>query len=409
MSSSLPIALLSLSLVAAAVLTFQFPLHIRSTMKLHMNSVPLFLMAALLPPPLATTTAGVGVLVGELSSRTGREADLSSVAKQVGRWMLVVLAGSAVAQLPMSSSMPRGIAIALAGGVLWAGDLLTGPILLSLSGGEPAARAVRAALRDARVTKGVEYLIGLASALVVAHEVWALALLFLPTTLVHLAFRKVRGVREGTRQVLESMADTVDLRDAYTGGHSHRVAELTVRLVCELGIAGTEAELIVAAARVHDIGKIGVPDYVLKKEGPLTSEERAVMEAHAELGAELLQRYPDFARGVEIVRHHHETWDGNGYPHRLRGEQIPLGARIVAVADAFDAMTSNRPYRPAISAERACAILLAGRGRQWDPAIVDAFLQSIAARAARPVAPIPHLLPRTSEQYGIAALQPQGG
>ena len=104
-----------------------------------------------------------------------------------------------------------------------------------------------------------------------------------------------------------------------------------------------------------------------------------IMQAHADRGAELLTRYSDFARVVDIVRHHHERWDGAGYPYRLKAKEIPIGARVIAVADSFDAMTSDRPYRRALSADQAASILLQGRGKQWDPAIVDAFLRSIAA------------------------------
>jgi HD-GYP domain-containing protein (c-di-GMP phosphodiesterase class II) len=181
--------------------------------------------------------------------------------------------------------------------------------------------------------------------------------------------------------MLVNMADTVDLRDPYTGGHSRRVADLTARILGELELHGPEAELIVTAARVHDIGKIGVPDYVLNKPDRLTPEEAAIMQTHSDLGADLLARYRDFARGVAIVRHHHESWDGAGYPQRLKGTAIPFGARVIAVADSFDAMTSDRPYREAMSRERAAAILREGRGKQWDSTIVDAFLRTISTPA----------------------------
>src|SRR5262249_17883824 len=124
-------------------------------------------------------------------------------------------------------------------------------------------------------------------------------------------------------------------------------------------------------------GKIGIPDAVLHKNGPLTDEERTLMELHPVHGATLLRRHSDFARGVEIVLHHHERWDGAGYPHRLRGMDIPFGARVVAVADSFDAMTSARPYRRGMSSRQAAEILQAGRGKQWDPAIVDALLRAL--------------------------------
>ena len=175
-------------------------------------------------------------------------------------------------------------------------------------------------------------------------------------------------------QMLESMADAVDLRDPYTGGHSRRVAEHTARILRGLGKGGQEAQLVVSAARVHDIGKIGLADSVLLKDGQLTDEERQVMETHPQAGAQLLRRYGEFARGADIVRHHHERWDGMGYPNQLKGQDIPFGARIVAVADSYDAMTSDRPYRKGMPQAVARKILLEGSGTQWDPEIVKVFL-----------------------------------
>src|SRR5262249_51323455 len=147
--------------------------------------------------------------------------------------------------------------------------------------------------------------------------------------------------------------------------------------------------------RVHDIGKIGVPDSILNKPERLTPEEEAVMQTHPDRGADLLQRYPDFKRGVQIVRHHHENWDGSGYPQGLKGTDIPFGARVIAVADSYDAITSARPYRAAMPQTKAARILWEGRAKQWDPQIVAAFLQAIgfepepatAAGAAQPSQP----------------------
>jgi putative nucleotidyltransferase with HDIG domain len=195
-------------------------------------------------------------------------------------------------------------------------------------------------------------------------------------------------MRSHTRQVLESMADAVDLRDPYTGGHSRRVAAYCAQILKELGIYGPEVDLIVSAARVHDIGKIGIPDEILKKPRRLTPAEKAIMDAHTQQGAQLLARYPDFARGVEIVRHHHERWDGQGYPSRLGGLDIPLGARVVAVADSFDAMTTDRPYRRALSMQQAATILRQERGQQWDSTIVDACLQMLMDRLEEPVSAV---------------------
>jgi HD-GYP domain-containing protein (c-di-GMP phosphodiesterase class II) len=162
-----------------------------------------------------------------------------------------------------------------------------------------------------------------------------------------------------------------------------------VGILREMGLSGPELDLIVAAARVHDLGKIGMPDHILLKDGQLQDEEWEIMKAHPERGAQLLQRYPDFSRGVEIVRHHHERWDGQGYPHGLRDASIPFGARVIAVADSYDAMTSDRPYRRGMSPARAAVILREGRSKQWDPAIVDAFLVSIAGKLEAPTSVSP--------------------
>jgi putative nucleotidyltransferase with HDIG domain len=246
---------------------------------------------------------------------------------------------------------------------------------------------------EAGVAEAAQYFLGFLGVLVAKEGDWALGLLFVPTALIYTASKRAKELHEGTRAMVEGMADTVDLRDPYTGGHSRRVTELTGAILRECGLVGPEVSLIVTAARAHDIGKIGIPDHILKKEGPLTAEERTTMEAHATWGADLLQRYPGFARGVDIVRHHHERWDGEGYPHKLKGTDIPFGARVLAVADSYDAMTSDRPYRRALTPDKAASILLNGRGKQWDPALVDALLRAIADRLEHPVSPLVSVVP----------------
>jgi hypothetical protein len=333
---SVLMGLMTVGLLVAIVLTFQFPIHVRHNTKIHMNSVPLYLMVALLPPPLAATAAGLGMLTGEISVRAERGNYLSDIVTQAGRWTIIALLGSLIAHLPAGHDTADLVGAA---GFLWAADILTSPLLLSPATGERPRRVILSLVRESGLVEGAEYLVGLLGALAALKETWAVFLLFLPTALVYLAFKSSKEMREGTREMLESMADTVDLRDPYTGGHSRRVADLCQRILRELPRSGPEVDLIVLAARVHDIGKIGVPDYVLNKAGALTPEESVLMKAHPERGADLLVRYPAFSRGVDIVRHHHERWDGEGYPHRLKETDIPFGARVIAVADSFDAMS----------------------------------------------------------------------
>jgi hypothetical protein len=392
--STLEVILCAASLVVAVVLTFQFPIHIRQHTKVHMNSVPLYLMVVLLPPPLAAATVGVAMLSGELSVSRQRQGSVGATLTQVGRWVIVAFVGSIVAHTGASDTRSMAVACAGAAVVLFVGDLLTSPILFSPITGESPLCVLRNMAREASLPEGAQYLVGLLGAMVAEREIWSLALLLLPTVLVYLAFKSAKELREGTRQILESMADTVDLRDQYMGGHSRRVTELAAGILQQLRLEGPEAHMVLAAARLHDIGKLGLPDDLLKREGELSEDEKAVVQTHAERGAELLMRYPDFARGVEMVRHHHERWDGSGYPHRLKEKEIPLGARIIAVANTFDSMTSDRPRRSALLADQAVTILREGRGKQWDPAIVDAFLRSIADRLEHPGAPILRIVPR---------------
>jgi HD-GYP domain-containing protein (c-di-GMP phosphodiesterase class II) len=248
-----------------------------------------------------------------------------------------------------------------------------------------------------------QYLVGILGAIAAQQELWSLLLLSLPTVTVYLTSKRNAELQDTTRTLLEHMADTVDLRDPYTGGHSRRVTEYTRGILEALGTQGPDVGLIIAAARVHDIGKIAMPDHVLLKSGKLSDEEWTIMRQHPEQGADLLARYPDFRRGVDIVRHHHERWDGEGYPHRLRELAIPFGARVIAVADSYDAMTSDRPYRKGMTPQKAAAILREGRGRQWDPQIVDAFLRSVADQLEQPAPLILRLVPKSGDTSAASA------
>src|SRR5216683_1300030 len=176
---------------------------------------------------------------------------------------------------------------------------------------------------------------------------------------------------------VESMADVVDRRDPYTFQHSQSVADHAVRTARRLQLPDKEVELIRLAARVHDLGKIEVPDEVLHKQGRLTEAEFELMKKHPATGAEILAKFPEYKRGRELVLAHHERMDGLGYPRGLAGAAIAFGARVIAVADSWDAMTSDRPYRKALDAEVALAELLRGRGTQWDPQVVDAFAATL--------------------------------
>jgi HD-GYP domain-containing protein (c-di-GMP phosphodiesterase class II) len=170
-----------------------------------------------------------------------------------------------------------------------------------------------------------------------------------------------------------------------------------------MSISGPEAALIETAARLHDIGKIGIPDHILLKIGKLSPEEMSVMQTHSQKGAELIAKYKDFSRGAVMILHHHERWDGHGYPAGLRAYEIPFGARLIAVADSFDAMTSDRPYRRALSTAQALRVLQEGCGSQWDPEIVRVFVNYVSIRMTDAKA---ERFP-AEDQYQISPLLPQ--
>jgi len=214
----------------------------------------------------------------------------------------------------------------------------------------------------------------------VAEQPLSVVLLVVPLMLgPHLAFKGIRQAHRETRITMEGLADALERRDPYTSRHSIRVTDYVHAIVSIMPqIPRTTAEAFVAAARVHDLGKVGSQDGSLKKPGDLTEQERQEIQQHAAVGAEIVGRLEAYRQSVTIIRHHHERWDGSGYPDGLKGEQIPLGSRIIGVADAFDAMTSDRVYRPALPVETALAELRKGQGTQFDPQIVELFVKAHA-------------------------------
>lgn len=178
------------------------------------------------------------------------------------------------------------------------------------------------------------------------------------------------------RGVIRSMINAIDAKDSYTCGHSDRVAEFSRLIAKEMSLDFATCEQIYMTGILHDVGKIGVPDHVLKKPGQLSESEFEQIKQHPVIGYEILKHLENLNYVLPGVLHHHEAMDGSGYPHGLKAEEIPLAARILAVADSYDAMTSNRPYRRGMPTEKAEAILRDGAGRQWDPACVDAFFRT---------------------------------
>lgn len=207
------------------------------------------------------------------------------------------------------------------------------------------------------------------------------------------AFESLQRLREETKEAVLKMAEHIDERDHGTGEHSKRLEQLTRRLALETGkILPEDIESIALASRVHDLGKIGIGNDILLKDGPLTAEQRQNMEKHPVIGADILASYSAFGKAVPIVRHHHERWDGTGYPDGLQGEQIPIGSRIIAIVDAYDAMTSDRSYRAGMKPEIAVEHLRDGMWTQFDPDICKKFIDLLIKDGVyQPSQPAPDL------------------
>lgn len=190
--------------------------------------------------------------------------------------------------------------------------------------------------------------------------------------------RAHQRIKELSLEVILRLSRAAEYRDEHTGEHIQHMAHYSALLARKLGLNEEAVESILYAAPLHDIGKIGIPDQILLKPGPLDEREWEIMKKHTEIGAEILRgTKTGFVKVGEIVAlYHHERWDGKGYPRGLKGTEIPLAARIVAVADVFDALTSHRPYRKALSPEEAFRIIEEGLGTQFDPRVGEVFLES---------------------------------
>jgi HD-GYP domain-containing protein (c-di-GMP phosphodiesterase class II) len=190
---------------------------------------------------------------------------------------------------------------------------------------------------------------------------------------------RIKELEEQQRSLMNSVIcgfnQLLDLRDLGTGVHSTRLAEWAVRVGRKLGIEEIDLHQLEVAALLHDIGKIGIPDSILKKEGKLTDEERALMNKHPEYSWSILRLFPGLDKASLYALHHHESYNGRGYPGGLKAGEIPIGSRIVAVIDAYDAMISNRCYRKGFPHEEAVRRLVADSGAQFDPIVVQAFVE----------------------------------
>lgn len=220
--------------------------------------------------------------------------------------------------------------------------------------------------------------LGVNMALLFQHEILAVVLLLLPVIMMHRAIQACMSIMREAQLLIQTLARTLDERDHYTFGHSERVAQYAHATARILNLPEFVVEEVETAGRIHDLGKIAIPDAVLQKPDRLDSDEYMIMKRHTSTTLELFEGMRNLTRQipVKIAALHHERFDGSGYGSGKKGEEIPIGARILAVADAFDAMTSDRPYRKSIPQEEAIRRIREGSGTQFDPVVVEAFINA---------------------------------
>ena len=380
------IGFLTLVLVGAlAALAERFQVHLTHHTYVSTSTVIYIAMLLTLPLPLCGVIALLASAAAQAHRLWSRPAlGIDEPLFNTGQTALYVTAAAACVELaPSWPASVAGIPIAhvlVASAALHLGNglLVAGASARHL--GRSTSRVWRHNLLLDLGPHAAMTLMGVCAAELLSGSPLLLPTLAVPAVLIHRAVQQSTELRENVREALASLVDVVELRDPYTAGHSRRVAELARAIAIQLGLTAEEADAIEDAGNVHDLGKVAIDPAILLKPGKLTEAEWAEMKRHPVYGAEVLARFTSYRSGIPLVRSHHESWDGSGYPDGLRGTDIPLGARILAAADTFDALTSDRPYRAGMDLDRARAILQDGKGSQWDPAIVEALFRVLDAR-----------------------------
>lgn len=353
-----------------------YPLQLAPRTKVSVDTAPAFAAAVLLPTPLAMLASLSGIGTGEIIRHTApvQVAYNTAVAGLRAGAAAAVFGRLAAGPLTATLSGERAVAALTAAAVtMFTVNATLIDLIIGIQQRRNPLRGWWQRRRRHLAHEVTLYLLGALAAVSGARWPAAVLLLTAPSVVVYRSLRDGVAVRVQTRAGLLTIADAVDARDR-TPGHSERVAELARRLALHLHLPAHEVELIALAARMHDIGNLGLRSTIFTKPGPLSPVEWREVRTHPEAGARLLRGLPELAAAAPLVLSHHERWDGRGYPQGLQGEAIPLGARIIAVAEAFDAMTSERPYRRALPPAIVRAELEEGRGTQFDPRVVDALI-----------------------------------
>jgi len=379
-------------LLGAGVLAQQFPLHISLSQKVSVDSAVFFAALLLLTAWQAATTVAVTQAIGIVMAASRRmratkekpplgEIGLSVLFNAGQLYISSIAAGlylGAAGVSARSDVSTTAVAVAVGAAVIMYGLNL---LLVSIAVALATRRSAVTIFFNTHHVVGLQfaglYLLGAAAAFAAVRFPWVAALGLVPAALTYGSLKRRIELTQETVRAVEKMADEVDARDPYTFQHSQRVARYSKAIGRELGFSPAEVELVELSAKVHDIGKIRIPDSILLKPGRLTDEERRVMETHPRLGFEILRQFAAYAKVLDLVLTHHERYDGRGYPNSTVGRRLMLIAQVIPVADSLDAMTTARAYRGAKSWDAAMHELRRGAGTQWNPKVVEAALVAL--------------------------------
>ena len=375
-------------LVVLAAAGERYQLHITHKTQLTLSATAHVAMVLVLPSGLPGLLALLAAGAGQASLFRSRHDPLEALFNAAQQGLYVALTAvffGATKQFGWLGPQvgPFGAVGAIIGAalILYLTNTALITVCTSLQLGTRPWRIMAVTAPDDFIAHIVLCALGLVAAYVAVTEPVMIPVLAVPMLLMRRSIAANVQLREDIRAALENMVEAIELRDPYTAGHSRRVASFARTIALDLGLTNEEADTIESAGFVHDIGKIAIDPAILTKPGRLTDGERREMECHPGLGADFISRFASYHVGVPLVRHHHEAWDGSGYPDGLQNAAIPLGARILAVADTFDALTSDRPYRAGMTVDRAFEILREGAGRQWDATVVACLLRQPMAES----------------------------
>jgi putative nucleotidyltransferase with HDIG domain len=404
LDAGVPNWMLVASLAAAGLVALQFPLHVSLSEKVSVGTAVFFAAVLLLPAVQAAALVGA-IAAADTVIAAARRVVRTHEKPPVGVVSLSVLFNGA--QLYVSALAAGAVLFAgdvsARGGIGRAQDLATIALaavafyvinhaLVATAVAIGTSRHPLAVMRSGQklilAALAALFVIGAITGFAAVRWPWLPALGAVGAVLAYHSLRKRIEIRHESMRALERMAYEVDRRDPYTFQHSQRVAIYAHAIARKLGMSAAEIEMVQLAAKVHDVGKIRIPDSILLKPARLTTEERRVMETHPRLGFDILRPFSEYANVLDLVLTHHERYDGQGYPNGTMGRRLLLIAQVIPVADSLDAMTTARAYRPARSWEAALAELRRGSGTQWNPRVVEAAVvalrQDAPARSSRP-------------------------